>query len=82
MNLFKYLAACQVLIGCSVGQSVSDAIYPTRKDELDESEITVEYKPNPNFITCSCDMQQGSCDPFCCCDADCPKEFVTQWTND
>lgn len=83
MKSFKYLAAFTLLIGHSLGQSVSSATYEIDPDLVDESKITVEYKPNPNFRACSCDMHLGSCDPFCCCDeADCPKAFVTQWITD
>lgn len=68
---------------CALGQNVFESKYPIDPTILDETALTVEYKPNPNFKVCQCDMVQGSCDPFCCCDEkDCPSDFVNQWIKD
>jgi hypothetical protein len=28
---------------------------------------------------CFCDIKKDLCDPYCCCDPDCPGYIVEQW---
>ena len=46
--------------------------YPIKVGGPNDVSTTVEYAPNTNFAPCTCDLVAGSCDPYCCCDSDCP----------
>ena len=49
------ITAFQIFIGCSLAQNVFQDYYKVDPEKADETKITVEYKPNPNFKVCSCD---------------------------
>lgn len=53
MKLFKIFAASLVVFSYAYAQSVSEAVFDPKKG--DESQVTIEYRPNPNFRPCSCD---------------------------
>lgn len=38
-------------------------------------------KDGVDLGACKCDLKQGSCDPSCCCDTDCPEEVLDLWVT-
>ena len=65
----KFRFLCASLLAAQA--AVNTGNYPIDEQRVDTLAETVQYEANTNFKICTCDMTANSCDPHCCCDADC-----------
>ena len=75
------LGGLLLLASADAKSSVITDSYPADLTKVNENKESLTYVADTSFQVCSCDMTTDSCDPFCCCDTNCPEVITNEWKS-
>ena len=74
---FSYQAMAATSSRAAIGLNLS--VY--NSDYTSDYSQSVIFEENTNYEPCLCDLTQGTCNAFCCCDTDCSFGTRADWAE-